>query len=489
MLTALVLATRIATLFLTSANLGPDEAQYWYWSRTLDLGYFSKPPMIAWAIAFTTTLFGHEEWAVRLSAPFFHAGAAGFLFLLSRRLFDATTAFWTAAGWLFLPGVALSSFVITTDAPLLFFWCAGLYLVFDLAERSETGAPTVPRAGIFGAVIGLAFLAKYAALYFIAAGALAAFVDPRIRRVFLGRAGAAAGGAFATCAALNVWWNAQNDFQTVGHTAENANWGASLLQPLSLLEFWAGQLAVFGLMAPLAIWAFFLWRRRRDPRRTDLLVLLVFALTPLLIVSVQAFISRAHANWAASAYPAAILLVAHILTAHGHGRALKRAVALHGAAALAFCIAMVNFGLIDRVGASGAIREIRGWDRQTEAIAARASGFDAVMIDDRGLLGEMLYYQREAMIAVVAWDPNARVSNHYEAFIPFDPDRQSRVLFVTTRDDDAHVNYRFTDIMSLGPLAANGEGETAKTRRSFHLFDVSGYTPPPSVVETRSSAR
>ena len=32
------------------AELYPDEAQYWLWSRTLDFGYFSKPPMVAWTI-------------------------------------------------------------------------------------------------------------------------------------------------------------------------------------------------------------------------------------------------------------------------------------------------------------------------------------------------------------------------------------------------------------------------------------------------------
>ena len=66
---------RLAVLFITPLELYPDEAQYWLWSRTLDFGYFSKPPMIAWLIAGTTSL-GNEEPFVRLAAPFLHAGAA-----------------------------------------------------------------------------------------------------------------------------------------------------------------------------------------------------------------------------------------------------------------------------------------------------------------------------------------------------------------------------------------------------------------------------
>ena len=52
---------RLVTLFVTPIGLYPDEAQYWLWSRVLDWGYFSKPPMIAWLIRATTALGGDGE--------------------------------------------------------------------------------------------------------------------------------------------------------------------------------------------------------------------------------------------------------------------------------------------------------------------------------------------------------------------------------------------------------------------------------------------
>ena len=57
MITVALTALRLAALFATPLELYPDEAQYWLWSRTLDWGYYSKPPMIAWLI-----------WARRMSA-------------------------------------------------------------------------------------------------------------------------------------------------------------------------------------------------------------------------------------------------------------------------------------------------------------------------------------------------------------------------------------------------------------------------------------
>ncbi|MDD3837175.1 MAG: 4-amino-4-deoxy-L-arabinose transferase, partial [Phenylobacterium sp.] len=41
---------RLMVLFDSPLELYPDEAQYWLWSRTLDFGYFSKPPVVAWTI-------------------------------------------------------------------------------------------------------------------------------------------------------------------------------------------------------------------------------------------------------------------------------------------------------------------------------------------------------------------------------------------------------------------------------------------------------
>jgi 4-amino-4-deoxy-L-arabinose transferase-like glycosyltransferase len=59
---ALVIRLIVSGQFL----LVPDEANYWQWSRYLDIGYYDHPPMIAWTIWLATTLFGQNEFAVRL---------------------------------------------------------------------------------------------------------------------------------------------------------------------------------------------------------------------------------------------------------------------------------------------------------------------------------------------------------------------------------------------------------------------------------------
>ncbi len=121
LLIAALTVVRLVTLFSTPLELYPDEAQYWLWSRTLDFGYYSKPPVIAWAIWATTRLGGDAEPWIRLSAPLFQAGASLIVFAIARRLYGAPAALAATALYVLMPAVQLSSLVAATDAPLLFF--------------------------------------------------------------------------------------------------------------------------------------------------------------------------------------------------------------------------------------------------------------------------------------------------------------------------------------------------------------------------------
>ena len=331
---------RIATLALSDANLSPDESQYWYWSRDPAFGYFSKPPLIAWAIALTTGLFGNDEWAVRLSAPLFHFGAAAFLYLTAKAQFDERTAIWTGLAWATMPGVIVSSFVVTTDAPLLFFWSGAIYFLFRIAAAE--GRAHIATYAALGVMVGLGFLAKYAMLYFIAASLAALLVLPPVRLALLRLKGLATIAVIIALATPNTLWNADHDFQTVAHTAANANWGGSLFHIGKFFEFFAAQPVVAGIVPFFAL-MFMTYRWRvtitEDNRREwKMALLLVLALTPLVIVCVQAFISRAHANWAAAAYPSTVMAMTAWLFRNRLALLVKASLGLHTIFTAAFIV-------------------------------------------------------------------------------------------------------------------------------------------------------
>lgn len=462
---------RVIALIAGDPNLGPDEAQYWFWSQTPAFGYYSKPPFVAWAIAATTAMFGDAEWAVRLSAPFFQSGAAVFLFLTARRLADDRAAFWSGLVWLTMPGVFLSAALITTDGPLLFFWSAALYLFARLTDGSETRPFAV--AALLGAAIGFGLLSKYAMLYFLPGAALALLFAPERRRALkLGPALLSASVALALLAP-NLLWNAGNDFQTIAHTAANANWAAGAGHPDKLLKFLGDQFGVAGpILLALMIAAGAAAFRGAAETNARLRFLLAFTIPALLIVSVQAFIARAHANWAAVAYPSAVVAAVIFASRTGWPRlAMNASLGLHVAAGAAFLIGFSNVALADAAGASSLFKRLRGWDIHGAEIVQRAAGYDAILSDDREVMGALLYYARSGP-RIVAWNPNQRIDNHYEAFKAFDPARDKRLLYVTANPHAAPLNNAFLKVTPQGTSLAR---MTATRERTLYLFEISDY--------------
>lgn len=397
-------ALRLAAVFSSPLELYPDEAQYWLWSRTLDFGYFSKPPMIAWAIWGTTQLGGDEEAWVRLSAPLFHAVAAVALFSAGRKLYGAWTGLAAAIVYSLMPGVQQSSFTIATDAPLLCFLSLALLAYVSL---------NAPRRGLrhaigLGAALGLAMLSKYAAIYAVIGIGLHLALSREARTVWTLTTAGAAIAAFAVVLAPNLIWNATHHFATVGHTAANADLGGRLFNPDELLTFVGEQFGVFGpIPFAVLVGGGIALAVRRRLTGADLL-LACWTLPPLLVVTAQAFLSRANANWAASAYVAGSILAAALLTRAWQGRwktaarvGLVATVALQGAIAVFIIAALIRPTLMDDLGRSNDIKRVRGWERMTQQIVQRAEvegvngGLTAIAVDDRFLFNAVAYYGRD----------------------------------------------------------------------------------------------
>src|SRR3954467_4711067 len=160
LLTAALTLARLVALFRTPLELYPDEAQYWLWSRALAFGYYSKPPLIAWAIWATTALGGDTEPWVRLPAVLFQAGAILLVYALGRRLYNSRVGLAAAALYALAPGIQLSATVVATDAPLLFF--IALTLLAYVSLQGATARRRLWLAAGLGAALGLGFLSKYA---------------------------------------------------------------------------------------------------------------------------------------------------------------------------------------------------------------------------------------------------------------------------------------------------------------------------------------
>jgi 4-amino-4-deoxy-L-arabinose transferase-like glycosyltransferase len=438
MLTIALSLARLVALFRSPLELYPDEAQYWLWSRTLAFGYWSKPPMIAWAIRAATTLGNAEAW-VRLPAVAFQAGAMLCVFAIGRKLMGSRVGLAAAALYALAPGVQLSATVVATDAPLLFF--LSLTVLAYVHLQGAEGSRRIWLAAGFAAALGLAFLSKYAAIYGVIGVGLHLALSPTARRAWSWPAAGVALAVFALALSPNIAWNATHGFATLQHTADDANWRAGrLFNPSGLGAFLGAQFAVFGPIpfGALLVGSGLALRRRR--LEAGELLLLCFTLPPIVIVAVQALVSRANANWSGASYLTGAVLVAAWLMRWRARRWLTAAIAMGAAVAVAFLVVAISPQVADRLGAANSLKRARGWKETAEQVVRRArneapAGLPAIAVNNRFLFYALAYYARDYLAEpqapkLVMWIRGTGPGNQAEAQAPLTPALGSRVLLV-----------------------------------------------------------
>ena len=425
-LVAAVTAARLILLAFNRTDLFVDESQYWLWGQNLDFGYYSKPPLIGWVIRAVTDLAGSDSpfW-VRAPGAILHAATALILAALASRLFGPRAAFWTGISYVTVPFATVGSLLMSTDTIMAPCYAAALYFWFAL---SETRRPAF--AFLAGIAIGSAFLAKYAAVYFLLGAALAAILVPAFRigwrnlALFL--------LAFALIISPNVVWNLTHDLTTVSHTMDNVGWvreddTTSSLSLARMLEFFAGQFAVAGPILFAALLLSLIGGKLSDSHRA----LLAFALPVLAIVTVQALLSKAYANWAVATYFPGILVAVSWLVDR-RPRLLPASLAIAAIIALALPILTTIAPAPERNGAPLLKRYLGRADLSHQIIeAARANGAGAVFVFDRDMLADLFYTGRDATLDFYAPRPSGRPHNYYEQMYAY-PEDAGPTLFVLT---------------------------------------------------------
>nr|WP_070961138.1 glycosyltransferase family 39 protein [Hyphomonas sp. Mor2] len=489
---AALLAMRLLLVVWSPLELYADEAQYWRWGQSLEWGYYSKPPMIAWVIHFSTALFGDSEAAIRIFAPLCHAVSAVFLLLLSRRLFGPFAGLVTVVAYLFMPGIVLSSGVISTDGVLFPFWSIALYLFWRLREDDLGWAGTVA----LGAAIGAGFLSKYAMLYFAIGIALTSLIDRDTRRAVLSHKGIAALLIAAALFAPHMLWNAANDFKTVSHTVDNANLGGQLFNLENLPKFLGDQMGVFGPVSFVALVAGLAFLRPRGEladlgdaahaQRTKEYWLACFIVPVLIIIAFQAVLSRAHANWAATAYPAASVWIGgFLMRAKGWRIAFWAGLAFQaGIGVLATVVALGPASWTAAIGRDNDLKRVRGWNDLSQQLQREIDRLNptAILVDEREVWHGIDYYLRDTPHPpLIMWRYNPGPKSYAEGVDLADLDH-SRVLVASYRSNlRPPIKADFASWQPEGAISVDlgHRSNGCPIQRELRLYVASDYTPLP----------
>ena len=422
-----VTAWRILFLAFDRTDLFVDEAQYWLWSQHLDLGYYSKPPMIAWILSAVTAVLGSDSnFAIRVAGPLLHMLNAFALMAFARQVAGDRAVGWTGATYVTLPAVGLSSWLFSTDVPLILFATLGLWAYIGL-----TKARSVPLAILMGAAVGLAFLSKYAVLFLVPGGAAAMALLPSARISV--RDFALAVVVAGLVAAPNLVWNLTHDITTVRHTQDIAHWSDLKLNLSGAVEFFLAQFAVVGpIIFSAMLWASWLViRKRGDVTRRHLFWL---SMPVIALITLQALLAKAYANWAVLAYIAGAVMAVSLLQ-NKWPRGLRISLAINGALCLILPVLLVVAPDLRLPNGRLVLERYLGRSEMSREIAriAGREELTTIVSDNRDVLADLFHTMRDSSLKFRARPPTGFPDNYYEQTLALSADTAGPVLYVSRR--------------------------------------------------------
>ncbi|GMT46970.1 MAG: hypothetical protein IEMM0007_0536 [bacterium] len=437
---------RIYYIFVGPLDLSPDEAQYWDWSRRLDLSYYSKGPAIAYIIAIGKTFLGNTEIGIRLPAVFFSLFSSLVLYQMSRDMMKkevpASSGTPELAGLLsalliqIVPLFSTYGIVMTIDSPFIFVWSLSLYL-FYLAQRewTETGKTKLLYWALAGLTTGIGLLVKYTMSFFYLSAFLYLITD-RKRRGLLVHPGPWLSFAISLlCFVPVLIWNSQHNWVTFLHTAGQAHLADGMKITMGrFFEFIGSQLGVVSpvLFVFILISLFVLRKKNSDGS-----LLFWFSIPILLFFTLKSLQGKVQANWALPAYIAGFISLSIYTVKYWPGFRKSVRVLLVAGTLISIAITAVAHypSAVNLPLKMDPTARLRGWNELGKDVGKIADGMKApyfIFSDRYQVTSELAFYVRGNP---VTYNINlGRRMNQYDLWPGFYDLKGYNAIFVMTGD-------------------------------------------------------
>ena len=458
---------RLVVLLQPQFSLFYDEAYYYHWSLNPDFGYYSKPPMVAWFIWLSTSLFGYSAFAVKLPASLLYGATSIVIFQTIKRYANTSNAAIGGIVFLCIPMVGFNSEFITTDAPLLFFWSLALY--YSLKALDDNTHQSWILLGVF---TGLGMLSKYT----MGALPLAVFgylLSSKLHRQRLAGyrpwlAAIVAGLIFSS----NIIWNHLNQWIALQHTQEISQSGGNAFKLTPLLEFWATQVLIFGpVISYLLIRSLIAYRKLNKQElnasfQAQHVSLLLWLMAVILVgISVQALISRAFPNWAGPWMIAATILLA-ILWPFAY-QAQRFFVVLR--AGLLFNLVLLSLFYhwpqflrwvdVEATSKNDPYHRLIGWPQLGEQLQPILTRHPQAILasDSRDILAYLGFYATPGSFNFARWNPDPNnIRDYYDLKVNvrnWQQKAEQGFIFVSKQPLDENITARFMEHRYLAELS------------------------------------
>ncbi len=442
---------KIIALNFTTFNLFGDEAQYWLWSKDINFGYFSKPPFIAWVIKFYTEMFNDSFISLKLMPSFIYFLISWSIYILLQNSgLNKADSLAGCLTFLFIPAVSFSSFIISTDLFLILFWTLSINELIKITKKQS-----LRNFILLGIFLGLGFLSKYAAIYFLICLLVLFLLDKNFRKIFFNNL---IGFAFSIlCMVIiiipNIVWNINNNWITLQHTSDNANFTNVEFNIVRGLEFLLIQILMLGPFLVLA--GFISFNKINNIQK----ILLIFSLPIIIIVTMEAVFVRANANWAA---PALISLFVYFYIGI-HNSALR---IINFIFNFSFCI--IFFTMVAVSYPSNFFNRVSGLNQYAIEIYNSPSMLykNNMVISDRLLFSSLNYELRDKDISFyMPHKEGDEITNHFKMISPLKKNMKENFTFIGSPSDIDYLENEFKLVKKDSP-------NQVFTKRKLNIYEV-----------------
>jgi undecaprenyl-diphosphatase len=447
-------------------DLAPDEAQYWDWSRRLEWSYATKPPLVAWLIALSSSVLGDTYLGVRFFALVGQALLPVVGFILARDVSGIKAGWWAFFLLTLAPLVAAGGLMMSPDVPSVLLWLLALW---GTGRALAARGPLQSWAywGAVGLFAGLGGLAKpTVSLFFPLVWLFLLFY----RRGWVARPHFyVAGGIALVCQAPVLYWNMTHDWAMFRHIlwqadSQDMRWGGLA----SLFNFLEGQLLVLGPLSFVALLGALLWSGWHKQDREQLLFWLfapVFA--GFLFLSLT---GKVQANWPVLGTVTGLVWLATLLP--GWPVVLRYGLIAGLSLNAVAVIFLYDTSLLRRVGVNlqakhSPAKTMLGWRGLGQQLAPHLQEFpQAVVLTTRYQTTAGLAFHTPGQPWVAYINPGWRRENQYDFWPPALAGR--KVLYVNEQGIvPDRVAALFQQCARRADLKAVHRGQVVRTARVY----------------------
>ena len=462
---------RLYALKIMHIDLFFDEAYYWYWSKHLAWGYYSKPPFIALAIKIFTGIFGDNIYSVKIASNLFYSLSSIYVYLIGKELFNEKIAFLSGIAFITIPGISYLSEIISTDAFLVFFWSFTLYY-FIKALKSDKWSYWI-LSGIGG---GLGLLSKPTMIIFVLSVVFYLLIDSK--QSFKNKKFYIAMILAAIIYLPNLMWNYHHNF-IMFHHIENISeiQHKSHFHPKELLEFLGAQFGVFGPVF-FGIYLYLIFKISVIFSKKEYKFLYFFSMPFLIIISLQALIERANANWALPTYVAANILVVYYL----YQKSKKW---LWGGIFINIILMLIvyfyhpimhTFG-ITLTKKNDFYRRVLGWSELAKKINPVIIKYPNTKLafTNRDLMSEMIFYLKPQPLNAQLFNPSKKIINQFAISTDMNKYKHQNFLVLLKSENKKYIQKYFKQCKFLTKKEVKIYKDFSRKVYIYYCTDFKGY--------------